>query len=67
MREKKMTRDIKKSNNQLALILKTSKVKIWIYDVSGRTITSLDNDGSQKAICHRQSTSNRQSPMTLTV
>ena len=49
MREKKMTRDIKKSNNQLALILKTSKVKIWIYDVSGRTITSLDNDGQPES------------------
>ena len=45
IREKKMTKDIIKSNKRLALILKTSKVKIWIYHVANRTITALGNDG----------------------
>jgi len=45
LREKKMTRDIIKSNKRLALILKTSKVKIWIYHVANRTVTALDKDG----------------------
>lgn len=44
-REKKMTRDITKNNNRLALILKTSNVKIWIYHVDNKTVTALDNDG----------------------
>ncbi len=49
MRERKMTRDIIKSNKRLALILKTSKVKIWIYHIANRTITALDNDGQPEA------------------
>ena len=48
-REKKMTRDITKNNNRLALILKTSNVKIWIYHVANRTVTALDNDGQPQA------------------
>ena len=45
LREKKMTKAINKSNKRLALILKTSKVKILIYHVANRTITTLGNDG----------------------
>ena len=45
IRERKMTKDITKSNKRLALILKTSKVKIWIYHVANRTVTALGKNG----------------------
>ena len=45
-REEKMTKTLRKSNTRLSLLLKTSKVKIWIYDIKTHTITMLKNDGS---------------------
>ena len=45
--ERKVTKDVRRSNNRLALILKTSKVHIWIYNVAQKTITTLDEQGSK--------------------
>ena len=45
IREKKMRRAVSRSNNRLALILNTSKVRIWIYHVATRMVTPIDQDG----------------------
>ena len=50
MREKKMTKAIRKSNNRLSLILNTSKVRIWSYNVAARTITLFDDKGTAKKV-----------------
>ena len=44
-REKRMTKAVRKSNSRLALILNTSKVRIWIYHVANRMVTPIDQDG----------------------
>ena len=46
IREKRMTKDLKKSNNRLALLLRTSNVRIWIYHVNSSTTTVLDQNGN---------------------
>jgi PAS domain S-box-containing protein len=45
-REKKMKKALQSDNNRLALILNTSKVRIWIYHVESRTVTPLDENGT---------------------
>ncbi len=45
--ERRMTKDVRQSNNRLSLILNTSKVHIWLFNIAKRTITSLDNDGNK--------------------
>ena len=45
-REKKMKQLLYNDNNRLALILNTSKVRIWIYHVASRTVTPLDEKGN---------------------
>ena len=45
-REKKMKMLLHHDNNRLALILNTSKVRIWIYHVASRTVTPLDEKGN---------------------
>lgn len=50
IREKKMTKAIRKSNNRLALILNTSKVRIWIYNVPSKVFTVLDDKGIPKKV-----------------
>ena len=45
-REKKVKRALLKDNNRLALILNTSKVRIWIYHVASRAVTPLDEKGN---------------------
>ncbi|MBO4718663.1 MAG: transporter substrate-binding domain-containing protein [Prevotella sp.] len=46
MREKKMKKLLHNDNNRMALILNTSKVRIWIYHVKSRTVTPLDEKGN---------------------
>ena len=43
--EKRMTKDIRQSNDRLSLILKTSHVRIFLYSLKTRTITRFDVDG----------------------
>ena len=45
IREKRMAKDIIRSNNRLALILKTSHVRIWLFNIKTRIITKLDENG----------------------
>ena len=45
MREKRMKRALFNDNNRLALILNTSKVRIWVYHVETKTITPLNEKG----------------------
>ena len=48
--ERRMTRSVKRSNERLSLILSTSKVRIWLFNVADRTVTSIDPDGKQNTI-----------------
>ena len=45
--ERRMRKNVRRSNNRLALILNTSKVHIWLFQISNRTVTSM-NPGSKK-------------------
>lgn len=51
-RERKMTRALRKSNNRLSVILKTSHVSLWTYNVMAKTFTWMDEQGKP----HRSST-----------
>ena len=45
--EHKMTKNVRRSNNRLSLILNTSKVHIWLFDVDKRTISNLNREGKK--------------------
>ena len=47
--EKRMTKDVRLSNDRLSLILKTSHVRIFLFTLKSRTITRFDQDGRQEA------------------
>ena len=49
--EHKMTKSVRQSNNRLSLILNTSKVRIWLFDIAKRTVSSIaPNEGKQTTI-----------------
>ena len=48
--EQKMTKSVRQSNNRLSLILNTSKVHIWLFDIAKRVVTSIDPDGKMTTI-----------------
>ena len=48
LRERKVKRDIQRSNKRLELILRTSHVHIYLYDIATNTVTHYDEDGYQK-------------------
>lgn len=48
--EHRMTKNVRKSNNRLSLILNTSKLHIWLYDIEKRIVTSIDREGKRVAI-----------------
>ena len=43
-REKKLTKDLRKTNDRLALILQTSGTRIWTYDTRTKTFTWMDEN-----------------------
>ena len=45
VREDKMTREIRKSNARLALIMKTSHVGLWTYDVDSQVFAMVNEHG----------------------
>ena len=45
IRERRMTKELRKSNNRLSLVLRTSHVSLWIYDVKTKTFTWMDEQG----------------------
>ena len=47
LRERKVKRTITRSNDRLSLILRTSHVRIWLYDIATNTITRLDESGQK--------------------
>ncbi len=47
--EKKMTYEVRLSNSRLALILKTSRVHIWILHVATKTVTQFDDRGVEQS------------------
>ena len=48
VRERKMTKEIRKNNDRLALILGTSEVSFWTLDVSKQVFTVMDQHGMPK-------------------
>ena len=48
IRARRVTRNIRRENAQLALTLEASKVRIWIYDIKRQTVTWLDKKGNSK-------------------
>ena len=47
--ERKMTKNMRKTNTRLSLILNTSKVHIWLYDIAKRTVISPNREGKKVA------------------
>jgi PAS domain S-box-containing protein len=45
--ERKMTKKLHRSNNRLALILTTSKVQIWLFDIAEQKLSSIAPDGKK--------------------
>lgn len=43
--EQKMTKHVSRANHTFSLILKTSQVRIWLYDIASKTITKYNDDG----------------------
>ena len=48
--EQKMLTSVRRSNDRLSLILNTSKVHIWLFDIAGRTITSINSEGKKSVM-----------------
>lgn len=48
--ERRMTKNLRRSNNRLSLILNTSKVHIWLYEISTKMLTSIDHKGKKASI-----------------
>ena len=45
-REKKLTKDLRQKNDRLSLILSTSNVRFWTYEVSSKMFTLMDEHGN---------------------
>ena len=48
--ERRMTKNLRCSNNRLSLILNTSKIHIWLYNITTKTLTSINQDGKKSSI-----------------
>ncbi len=48
VRERRVTRKIRKQNSRFAMTLKASGVRIWTYDIKRQTITWYDANGEHK-------------------
>lgn len=46
IQEKRVSKDLQKKNARLSLVLKTSNVRFWTYDVSSKTFTWMDEQGN---------------------
>lgn len=45
--ERRMTKTLQRSNDRLSLILNTSKVHIWLYDIASQMVTSFEPNGKK--------------------
>ncbi|MBR6187772.1 MAG: transporter substrate-binding domain-containing protein [Prevotella sp.] len=48
--ERKMMTSVRRSNDRLSLILNTSKVHIWLFDIVGRMLTSINSEGKKSVM-----------------
>ena len=48
--ERRVTKNVYRSNNRLSLILNTSKVHIWLFEIANRTVSSMDPEGKKATI-----------------
>jgi PAS domain S-box-containing protein len=48
--ERKMTTSVRRSNDRLSLILNTSKVHIWLFDIPGKMLTSINSEGKKSVM-----------------
>ena len=48
--EQKIAKNLLRTNNRLLLILNTSKVHVWLFDVAKRTVTSITPEGKKATI-----------------
>ena len=61
IREHQMTREVRKSNNRLSLVLSTSEIGLYIYHVVPQTIDFIDNFGKIQQTLHLHEIVNRYS------
>ena len=47
---RKMMKSVKSSNDRLSLILNTSKVHIWLFDIDKRSVTNIDEEGKKNVM-----------------
>ena len=59
IRERRMTREIRQSNDRLSLVLSTSEIGLWVYHVMAQTIEFLDEFGKTKQTLHLHEMVNR--------
>ena len=45
--ERQMMKDLQRSNNRLSLILSTSKVHVWLFNVAKKTVTGITSEGKR--------------------
>ena len=48
IRERRMTREVRRSNARLTLVLRTSHVHVWQYHIADNTVTTFDKEGRQE-------------------
>ena len=48
--DRRMTKSVRRSNDRLSLILSTSKVYIWLFDIAKRMLTSITPEGKRFSI-----------------
>jgi len=61
IRERKMTREVRKSNDRLSLVLSTSEIGLWVYHVATQTTDMIDEFGKTRQTLHLHETINRYS------
>ena len=52
VRERRMTRLVARHNRRLALILRTTKMRVWLYDVNSRTLSWMKSNGEMDSQQH---------------
>ena len=52
IRERRMTREVRKSNDRLSLVLSTSEIGLWVYHIVPQTIDFIDEFGKTRQTLH---------------
>ena len=48
--ERRVMKSLRRSNDRLSLILNTSKVHIWLFDIARRMLTNIDSEGRKSTM-----------------